>query len=92
MVIAGDFNNTAYSYVYKLIKADQKDAFVTAGNGFGRTYDFKFFPVRIDFILVDERFDINGFKTFDVKYSDHYPIQAKISLNTTSSDNLPGLQ
>ncbi len=87
MIICGDFNNTAYSYVYKIIKEDLNDAFTMAGNGFGRTYDFKFFPVRIDFILVDDRFKINGFKTFDVKYSDHYPIQAKVSLDATSEDN-----
>ncbi|WP_299336809.1 endonuclease/exonuclease/phosphatase family protein [uncultured Psychroserpens sp.] len=80
MIICGDFNNTAYSYVYKEIKGDLKDAFVQAGNGFGRTYDFKFFPVRIDFILVDEGFEINAFKTFDVKYSDHYPILSKVKL------------
>ena len=82
MIICGDFNNTAYSYVYKEIKGNLKDAFVEAGNGFGRTYDFKFFPVRIDFILVDEGFEINAFKTFDVKYSDHYPILSKVKLNT----------
>ncbi|SDS31776.1 Metal-dependent hydrolase, endonuclease/exonuclease/phosphatase family [Formosa sp. Hel1_31_208] len=81
MVICGDFNNTAYSYVYKEIKGDLTDTFVRAGNGFGRTYDYRFFPVRIDFILADERFDINAFKTFDAKYSDHYPIMAKVKLN-----------
>jgi endonuclease/exonuclease/phosphatase family metal-dependent hydrolase len=80
-IISGDFNNTAYSYVYKEIKGDMKDAFEQAGNGFGRTFDFKFFPVRIDFVLVDETFDINAFKTYDVKYSDHYPIMAKVKLN-----------
>lgn len=81
MIICGDFNNTAYSYVYKEIKGDLKDAFVEAGNGFGRTYDFRFFPVRIDFVLVDEGFEINAFKTFDVKYSDHFPVMAKVKLN-----------
>ena len=80
MIICGDFNNTAYSYVYKEIKGDLRDAFVQAGNGFGRTYDFKFFPVRIDFVLVDDAFEINGFKTFDVKFSDHYPVMAKVKL------------
>ena len=80
-IISGDFNNTAYSYVYKEIKGDMKDAFEQAGNGFGRTFDFKFFPVRIDFVLVDDAFDINAFKTFDVKYSDHYPVMAKVKLN-----------
>ncbi len=80
MIICGDFNNTAYSYVYKEIKGDLQDAFVEAGNGFGRTFNFKFFPVRIDFILADENFDINAFKTFDVELSDHYPIMAKVKL------------
>ncbi len=79
-IICGDFNNTAYSYVYKEIKGDFKDAFVEAGNGFGRTFGFKWFPVRIDFILADEAFTINSFKTFDVKLSDHYPIMAKLKI------------
>ena len=48
-VIGGDFNNTAYSYIYrKVLGEDLKDTFEDAGNGFGRTYDFKFFPMRID--------------------------------------------
>ncbi|MBA6154244.1 endonuclease/exonuclease/phosphatase family protein [Gelidibacter maritimus] len=80
-IICGDFNNTAYSYVYKKIKGDYlRDAFVEAGNGFGRTFDFKFFPVRIDFILVDQNFDINGFRTYNVKLSDHFPIMSKVKL------------
>ena len=81
MIICGDFNNTAYSYVYKEIKGNLHDAFEKAGNGFGRTFNFKFFPVRIDFILADKSFDINSFKTFDVQYSDHYPIMAKVKLH-----------
>ena len=79
-IISGDFNNTAYSYVYKLIKGDFIDTFDYAGNGFGRTFDFKFFPVRIDFILVDSKFQVNHFKTYDEKFSDHYPILSKIKL------------
>lgn len=80
MIICGDLNNTAYSYVYKEIKGNLKDAFKDAGNGFGRTFDFKFFPVRIDFVLVDKDFEVNSFKTYDVKLSDHYPIMAKVKL------------
>jgi vancomycin resistance protein VanJ len=79
-IISGDFNNTAYSYIYNEIKDDMEDAFEHAGNGFGRTFDFKFFPVRIDIILVDDAFEINAFKTFDVKYSDHYPVMAKVKV------------
>ncbi|HNU60146.1 MAG TPA: endonuclease/exonuclease/phosphatase family protein [Aquaticitalea sp.] len=81
MIICGDFNNTAYSYVYKEIKGNLQDAFVEAGNGFGKSFNFKFFPVRIDFILVDKAFEINSFKTFDVPLSDHYPIMSRIKIH-----------
>ncbi len=80
MIICGDFNNTAFSYVYRKIKGELNDTFKRAGNGFGRTHDFKFFPVRIDFIFSDEAFSIDGFKTYDEHYSDHYPIMAALSL------------
>ncbi len=80
MIICGDFNNTAFSYVYRHIKGNLNDAFEEAGNGFGRTYNFKFFPVRIDYIFSDPSFSINGFKTYDVPYSDHYPIMATLAL------------
>ena len=80
MIISGDFNNTAYSYVYRKIKGDLNDTFKEAGNGFGRTYDFKFFPVRIDFIFADDAFLVNGFKAYNHHYSDHYPIMATLSL------------
>lgn len=80
IIISGDFNNTAYSYVYKEIKRNMKDAFVEAGNGFGRSFDFKFFPVRIDYIMVDDHFEVNSFKTFDVKYSDHFPIMSRVKI------------
>lgn len=81
IIICGDFNNTAYSYVYKEIKGDLVDAFAEAGNGFGRTFDFKYFPIRIDFILADKSFKINNFKTYDKKLSDHFPILTKINLH-----------
>lgn len=80
MIICGDFNNTAFSYVYRKIKGDLNDTFKEAGNGFGRTYDFKFFPVRIDFIFADNEFSVNGFKSFDEHYSDHFPIMTTLSL------------
>lgn len=78
-IICGDFNNTAFSWVYKKLKEGKKDAFEEAGAGFGKTYDLRF-PFRIDFILPDERIEINNFKTYKVKYSDHYPIMARITL------------
>lgn len=81
-IITGDFNNTAYSYIYKeLLGDDLRDTFEEAGHGFGKTFDFKFFPLRIDFILAHEDFEVNGFTTFsDIKLSDHHPIIAHLKL------------
>lgn len=81
MIVCGDFNNTSFSYVYRKIRDDLNDAFKDSGNGFGRTYDFKFFPIRIDFILSDTSFEVKGFKTYDERYSDHYPISATFKLH-----------
>ncbi|MCH3883198.1 MULTISPECIES: endonuclease/exonuclease/phosphatase family protein [Tenacibaculum] len=77
-IICGDFNNTAYSWVYNQIVKDKKDAFVEAGSGFGKTYNYPF-PARIDFILTDKSTQINQSKTFAVKYSDHFPILARVN-------------
>lgn len=77
-IILGDFNNTAYSWVYRKIKSDKKDAFIEAGEGFGKTFHY-FLPMRIDFILTSAEFQINDFKSFDEKFSDHFPVQARIN-------------
>ena len=77
-ILCGDFNNTAHSYTYQTISREMKDSFRQAGNGFGRTFDFDYFPLRIDFILADSSFEIISHKTFPVKYSDHFPISSTI--------------
>ncbi len=77
-MICGDFNNTAYSWVYKQIKGDYKDSFLQAGQGFGKTFELKKFPLRIDFILVNPEFEILAHQNFNIKYSDHEPIMATI--------------
>ena len=76
-IICGDFNNTSFSWAYHKINQDKKDAFVEAGKGFGKTFKYPF-PLRIDFILTDKSIEINHFKTFEVPYSDHFPILAQV--------------
>lgn len=78
-IITGDFNNNAFSWIYRKLATHKKDAFIHAGSGFGKTFDY-FFPIRIDFILVDKSITVNNFKTYPVKYSDHYPIMARINI------------
>ncbi|RRJ90645.1 endonuclease [Paenimyroides tangerinum] len=80
-IICGDMNNSAFSYVYNNIKGDMQDAFVRAGKGFGKTYNYKYYPARIDYILVDEIFEVKEFETFDnFKNSDHFPILARLKI------------
>jgi len=77
-IVCGDFNNTSYSWVYNQIVKDKKDAYIDAGKGFGKTFDY-WFPMRIDFILTDESAIINKFKTFTDKHSDHFAILSQIN-------------
>lgn len=80
-IFMGDFNNTAFSWVYKQLKGNKKDAFMEAGLGFGKSFDY-IFPFRIDYILTDPEIEIHNFKAFNnLKYSDHYPIMARINLS-----------
>ena len=81
VIICSDLNNNAFSIPYKKISMKNKDAFVEAGNGFGNTYFFGFFPLRIDYIFVDKSLKVSSFSTFDENLSDHNPIMAKIDFN-----------
>lgn len=79
-IISGDFNNTAYSWAYHKIKGDFKDSFLEAGKGFGETFSFNKYPLRIDFILVDQKYNVNQYQSFDMDFSDHEPIMATLGL------------
>lgn len=80
IIICGDFNNTAFSYLYQKIQdRGLIDSFQEAGSGFGSTYDFPYFPFRIDYILADPYFKITSHKVYShTPYSDHYPIKASL--------------
>jgi hypothetical protein len=79
MIICGDMNNSAFSYVYRSIKGNLNDCFEEAGNGFGQTYNFKYYPARIDYIFADKIMKVKGFQNFPkFKESDHYPILSRL--------------
>ncbi len=83
VIIGGDFNNNAFSYVYKelLHSSDLKDTFVEVGKGFGATYDFSYFPTRIDFIFVPTSAQVFSHRIERHKaWSDHFPVIVKINL------------
>ncbi len=79
-IICGDFNNTQFSSVYHTIKGDMKDSFQEKGFGLGSTYDFKFLPFRIDYIMADPEIEIMSHKNFNVRMSDHRPVMASFRL------------
>ncbi len=81
MIICGDMNNSAFSYVYRSIKGNLNDCFEESGNGFGQTYNFKYYPARIDYIFADKSMKVKNFQNFsNFKKSDHYPIVARLMM------------
>jgi endonuclease/exonuclease/phosphatase family metal-dependent hydrolase len=81
LVICGDMNNSAFSYVYRSIKGTMQDCFEQAGFGFGQTYNFKYYPARIDYIFVGNKSKVKSFTNFpDFKNSDHMPIMSRVSV------------
>ncbi|WP_313790373.1 endonuclease/exonuclease/phosphatase family protein [Flagellimonas okinawensis] len=81
-LVCGDFNNTQFSNVYKIVKGDLQDTFLEEGSGFGRTYDLWKIPLRIDYILADQDFEVLSHQNFDERLSDHYPVMATLRLNS----------
>jgi endonuclease/exonuclease/phosphatase family metal-dependent hydrolase len=82
IIICGDMNNSAFSYVYRNIRGSLKDTFEEAGIGFGKTYNFKQYPARIDYIFADKSMKIKSFESFsEFVNSDHFPIMTRISMD-----------
>ena len=80
VIVAGDFNNSATSYMYRKIKGKKNDAFAKAGSGVGATFLFDFIPLRIDFILADRSLPVVDFKTYNLSLSDHKPSMATFKI------------
>jgi len=80
VILAIDLNNTQHSFVYKEIKNKLSDVFELKGYGFGSTYDFKFMPIRIDYIFISHSISPKYFETYNQKLSDHKPISAFLDI------------
>ena len=75
VLVCGDFNDVPVSYAYTKVKGDLKDAFSETGNGFGWTFNQRFYGFRIDYVLYDSMaFKPVKFYEDKVNYSDHYPV------------------
>lgn len=80
-IICGDMNNSAFSFVYRTIKGSMQDTFETSGAGFGKTYNFKYYPARIDYIFADKNMLVKSFETLNEFYnSDHFPLITRLEI------------
>jgi endonuclease/exonuclease/phosphatase family metal-dependent hydrolase len=81
IIICGDMNNSAFSYVYRNIKGNLTDAFEEAGKGFGKSYNFRYYPARIDYVFVDKKIQVKQFETFpEFINSDHFPLVTRLTV------------
>ena len=85
VIVAGDFNEIPYGYVYRKFSNQLDNAFEKAGKGFGFSLN-----TRLPFLRIDNQFyDSNTFKavhykTFrDITISEHYPVQTVYRFTNT---------
>jgi len=78
-IIAGDVNDPPTSYTYSRLCGDFQDSFVKAGAGIGTTYAGSIPMLRIDYIFVDNDFEVESFEVLKEDYSDHYPVKGVYS-------------
>ncbi len=79
-ILAGDFNDVPNSYTYYQLRKGRQDAFVEKGWGLGRTFSHISPTLRIDYIMVDKRFEVVQYKCTPLGLSDHYPIVTDLKL------------
>lgn len=79
-IVAGDFNTPPESRAYRSAWGDWTNAFTRAGRGFGGTRLNGWIRVRIDHVLVDDRWTVVDARTGEDVGSDHLPVIATVRL------------
>ncbi|MEP7195267.1 MAG: endonuclease/exonuclease/phosphatase family protein [Saprospiraceae bacterium] len=82
VVIAGDFNDTPFSYAYKILSKNRKDSFLECGNGFGSTLVGLLPGLRIDYLLADKKkFNFCYHRILQTSFSDHNAVVSSLFFN-----------
>lgn len=81
-IVAGDFNDVAWSSTSKLLKNAGRLLDIRVGRGFYNSFDAGSFLFRwpLDHFMVSEEFRVIEIKTGENIKSDHYPFFIKLSL------------
>ncbi len=82
VILAGDFNEMAFSNVYRSLTQQLHDSFLNSGDGVEYTYRvLGLFPVRIDYILTSPSLLTSDYQVWhEASWSDHAPVS--VSINT----------
>ena len=79
VILCGDYNDPPSSYSYSEISNLLIDTFMEKGSGFGTTYAGKLPFLRIDYIMVDEGFNVLDYQKVYDTHTDHYAISAEVA-------------
>ena len=79
-ILCGDMNDVPSSFVYRELRGDYEDAFLSLGKGFGNTFHEGIYNFRIDYIFFNNFVEPHLFSVDKIEKSDHYPILFKFEL------------
>ncbi len=80
VILAGDLNDTPFSYTYHQLTRNLSDAYREAGKGWaGNTFAGHLPSYRIDYILHSEKMKAVRYVRHGAGFSDHYPVSATLS-------------
>ncbi len=80
VILAGDLNDTPFSYTYQKFKSQLTDQFRTSGLGIGTTYAGELPGLKIDYIFADNHFESQSHRILKTKISDHFPLLSYFKL------------
>ncbi len=79
VILAGDLNDSPFSYCYHQLTRTLNDSFREAGKGWaGNTFAGRLPSYRIDYILHGKKLRAIGYTKHTIGYSDHYPVSVTL--------------
>jgi len=81
VILSGDLNATPFSRPYRILSKGMEDSFKEKGRKWGATYYLnQMLPYRIDVVLVSRGIEVARHQNFDIRASDHLPVQVTLKL------------
>jgi endonuclease/exonuclease/phosphatase (EEP) superfamily protein YafD len=87
-VVAGDFNDVAWSNTSRLFETDSRLQDIRVGRGLYSSFDATSWVMRwpLDHVYVSEEFRVKSFERLGAFGSDHFPIYVELALPAGSAD------